>query len=78
MTFTSEFAQMWINANVLLIRRSRTADEVTLRCKLSQEDLHMLFEQQVIDLDEYTHSLTKVLTARAARIAELAIQEACY
>jgi len=77
MTFTYEFAQTWLNAKLLLIKRSKDAYEVRVRCKSTQEDLFMLYERGALDLDEYTHALSKLLTARAARLAQVAIQEAC-
>lgn len=76
MTFTYEFAQTWLNAKLLLLKRVKTANEVRLHCKATQDDLFMLYERGALDLDEYTHALTKLLTARVVRIAEVAIQEA--
>jgi len=78
MTFTYEFAQTWLNAKLLLLKRAKTAYEVRLQCKSTQEDLFMLYERGALDLDEYTHALTKLLTARVVRMAEVAIQEACH
>ncbi len=77
MTFTYEFAQTWLNAKLMLLKRAKTAYEVRLQCKSTQEDLFMLYERGALDLDEYTHALSKLLTARAARLAQVAIQEAC-
>tara|TARA_B100001559_G_scaffold296902_1_gene280311 strand:- start:1619 stop:1855 length:237 start_codon:yes stop_codon:yes gene_type:complete len=77
MTFTHEFAQNWLRAKLLLLGRSKNAFEVRLRCKSTQDDLFMLHEQGVLDLDEYTHALSQVLTSRAVRLAQVAIQEAC-
>ncbi|MPS58832.1 MAG: hypothetical protein E2594_16940 [Pseudomonas sp.] len=78
MTFTYEFAQTWLNAKLLLLKRAKTAYEVRLHCKSTQDDLFMLYERGALDLDEYTHALTTLLTARVVRIAEVAIQEACH
>ena len=77
MTFTYEFVQTWLNAKLMLLKRAKTAYEVRLQCKSTQEDLFMLYERGALDLDEYTHALSKLLTARAARLAQVAIQEAC-
>lgn len=77
MTFTYEFAQTWLNAKLMLLKRAKTAYEVRLQCKSTQEDLFMLYERGALDLDEYTHALSKLLTVRAARLAQVAIQEAC-
>ena len=77
MTFSYEFAQTWFNARLLMLRRAMSAYEVRLNCKATQKDLFMLYERGALDLDEYTHALSKLLTARAARLAQVAIQEAC-
>lgn len=78
MTFSYEFAQTWFNARLLMLRRAMSAYEVRLNCKATQEDLFMFYERGVLTLDEYTHALTQLLSARATRIAEFSIQEACH
>ncbi len=77
MTFSYDFAQTWFNARLLMLSRAMSAYEVRLQCKSTQEDLFMLYERGALDLDEYTHALSKLLTARATRLAQVAIQEAC-
>lgn len=77
MTFSYDFAQTWFNARLLMLRRAMSAYEVRLHCKATQEDLFMFYERGVLSLDEYTHALTQLLSARVTRIAEVSIQEAC-
>ena len=77
MTFTYEFAQTWLKAKLLLLNRAKTAYEVRLHCKATQDDLFMLYERGALNLNEYTHALTTLLTARAVRLGEVSFRETC-
>ena len=71
MTFTTDFAHLWLSARIALLHRAKSLFELKLNFEATKEDLLLLYSHRALTLDDYTHSLTLVITAQAVREAEL-------